>query len=60
MDGLFFWVNVEWIGTQNRQKSLEPLRGSHDLFVPRSDVFPMDPEKKTLIPYNTIISSSRL
>ena len=31
----------------NRQ---EPLRGSRDLFVPRYDSFPVNPEKKTLIP----------
>ena len=34
----------------NSDAYLEPFHGSHDLFVPRSDLFPMNPEKKTLIP----------
>ena len=35
---------------RNKQIGREPLRGSRDLFVPRYDSFPMNPEKKTLIP----------
>ena len=29
---------------------------SCDLFVPRSDSFPMNPEKKTVIPWNSILT----
>ena len=47
---LFFWVHGEWIVARNKQITREPLRGSRDLFVPRYDSFPMNPEKKTLIP----------
>ena len=47
---LFFWVHGEWIVARNKQIVREPLRGSRDLFVPRYDSFPMNPEKKTLIP----------
>ena len=43
---LFFWVHGEWIGARNKQ-----IAWSDDLFVPRSDSFPMNPEKKPLIPY---------
>ena len=46
----FFWVHGEWIVARNKQIEREPLRGSRDLFVPRYDSFPMNPEKKTLIP----------
>ena len=46
----FFWVHGEWIVARNKQIGREPLRGSRDLFVPRYDSFPMNPEKKTLIP----------
>ena len=38
-----------WIVVRNKQIAREPLRGSRDLFVPRYDSFPMNPEKKTLI-----------
>ena len=48
---LFFWVHGEWIVARNKQIGREPLRGSRDLFVPCYDSFPMNPEKKTLIPY---------
>ena len=47
---LFFWVHGELIVARNKQIDREPLRGSRDLFVPRYDSFPMNPEKKTLIP----------
>ena len=47
---LFVWVHGEWIVARNKQIVREPLRGSRDLFVPRYDSFPMNPEKKTLIP----------
>ena len=47
---LFFWVHGEWIVARNKQITREPLRGSRDLFVPRYDSYPMNPEKKTLIP----------
>ena len=49
----FFWVHGEWIVARNKQIGREPLRGSRDLFVPRYDSFPMNPEKKTLIPKMT-------
>ena len=47
---LFVWVHGEWIVARNKQIVREPLRGSRDLFVPRYDSFPMNPDKKTLIP----------
>ena len=47
MSVLFFWVHGEWIVVQNKQNAREPLRGSRDLFVPRYNSFPMNPEKKT-------------
>ena len=47
---LFFWVHGVWIVARNKQITREPLRGSRDLFVPRYDSYPMNPEKKTLIP----------
>ena len=31
---------------RKKQIEQEPLRGSRDLFVPRYDSFPMNPEKK--------------
>ena len=43
---LFVWVHGEWIVARNKQIVREPLRGSHDLFVPRYDSFPMNPEKR--------------
>ena len=44
---LFFWVHGVWIVARNKQIT-------RDLFVPRYDSYPMNPEKKTLIPlYNT-------
>ena len=43
---LFFWVHGEWIVARNKQIAREPLRGSRDLFVPRYDSFPMNPEKR--------------
>ena len=46
----FFWIHGEWIVARNKQIVREPLRGSRDLFVPRYDLFPMNPEKKTPIP----------
>ena len=50
MSVLFFWVHGEWIVAQDKQIAQEPLRSPRDLFVPRYDSFPMNPEKKTLIP----------
>ena len=43
---LFFCVHGEWIVSRNKQIVREPLRGSRDLFVPRYDSFPMNPEKR--------------
>ena len=43
---LFFWVHGEWIVARNKQIAREPLRGSRDLFDPRYDSFPINPEKK--------------
>ena len=48
---LFVWVHGEWIVVRNKQIVREPLRCSRNLFVPRYDSFPMNPEKKTLIPW---------
>ena len=47
----FFWVHGEWIGVRDKQIAWTAKRFSDDLFVPRSDSFPMNPGKKTLIPY---------
>ena len=47
---IFFLVDGEWIVARNKQIERDSLRGSRDLFVPRYDSFPMNPEKKTLIP----------
>ena len=46
---LFLNIHVEWIGARNKQIAREQRRGSRDLFVPRSDSFPMNLEKKTLL-----------
>ena len=46
---LLFWVHGEWIVA--RDKQIACLEFTSDLFVPRYDSFPMNPEKKTLIPY---------
>ena len=43
---LFFWVHGEWIGARDKQIAWTAKRFSYDLFVPRSDSFPMNPEKK--------------
>ena len=47
----FFWVHGEWIVARDKQIAWTAKRFSVDLFVPRYDSFPMNPEKKTLIPY---------
>ena len=47
----FFWVHGEWSGARNKQIAWTAKRFSYDLFVPRYDSFPMNPENKTLIPY---------
>ena len=47
----FFWVHGEWIVARDKQIAWTTKRFSADLFVPRYDSFPMNPEKKTLIPY---------
>ena len=46
MSVFFFWVHGDWIVARNKQIVREPLRGSRDLFVPRYNSFPMNPEKK--------------
>ena len=48
---LFFWVHGVWIVARDKQIAWTAKRFSCDLFVPRYDLFPMNPEKKTLIPY---------
>ena len=48
---LFFWVHGEWIVARDKQIAWTAKRFSADVFVPRYDSFPMNPEKKTLIPY---------
>ena len=48
---LFFWVHGEWIVARDKQIAWTAKRFSADLFVPRYDSFPMNTEKKTLIPY---------
>ena len=47
----FFWVHGVWIVARYKQIAWTAKRFSGDLFVPRYDSFPMNPEKKTLIPY---------
>ena len=47
----FFWVDGEWIGARDKKIAWTAKRFSDDLFVPRSDSFPINPEKKTFIPY---------
>ena len=51
LKGTLFWVHGEWIGARDKQITWTAKWFSGDLFVPRSDSFPMNPEKKTLIPY---------
>ena len=48
---LFFWVHGVWIVARDKQIAWTAKRFSGDLFVPRYDLYPMNPEKKTLIPY---------
>ena len=48
---LFFWVHGVWIVARDKQIAWTAKRFSCDLFVPRYDSFPMNPDKKTLIPY---------
>ena len=43
---LYFWVHGEWIVARNKQITREPLRGSRDLFVPRYDSLPHEPQNK--------------
>ena len=43
---LFFWVNGEWIGERDKQIAWTAKRFLRDLFVLRSDSFPMNPEKR--------------
>ena len=43
---LIFWVHGEWIVARNKQIVREPLRNLRDLFVPRSDSFPVNQEKR--------------
>ena len=54
---LFFSVHGEWIVAQDKQIAWTAKRFSIDLFVPRYDSFPMNPEKKTLIPYMYNVSN---
>ena len=48
---LFFRVHGVWIVARDKQIAWTAKRFSCDLFVPRYDSYPMNPEKKTLIPY---------
>ena len=43
---LFFWVHGEWIVARDKQIAWTAKRFSIDLFLPRYDSFPMNPEKK--------------
>ena len=43
---LFVWVHGEWIGARDKQIARTAKRFLGDLFVPRSDSFPINPEKK--------------
>ena len=40
----------EWIGMWDKQTAWTAKRFLDDLFVPRPDSFPVNPEKKTFIP----------
>ena len=61
---LFFCVHGVWIVARNKQITREPLRGSRDLFVPRYDSYPMNPEKRhsflNWIKWYHMMSSSKL
>ena len=46
MSVFFFWVHGEWIVARDKQIAWTAKRFSADLFVPRYDSFPMNPEKK--------------
>ena len=48
---LFFSVHGIWIAVRNKQIAWTAKRFSCDLFVPHCDSYPMNREKKTLIPY---------
>ena len=48
---VFFWVHGEWFGACDKLIAWNAKRFLGDLFVPLSDSFPMNPEKKTIIPY---------
>ena len=47
----FFWVHGEWIVPRDKQIAWTAKQFLDDFFVPCYDSFPMNPEKKTLIPY---------
>ena len=47
----FFSVHEKWIAVRNKQIEWIAKRFSCDLFVPHCYSFPMNREKKTLIPY---------
>ena len=49
--GFFSGFMGEWIGARDKQIAWTAKRFSDDLFVPRYDSFPMNPEKKTFITY---------
>ena len=56
----FFWVHGEWIVARDKQIAWTAKRFSDDLFVPRYNSFPMNPEKKysflifTMLPTKTL------
>ena len=43
---LFFWVHGVWIVARDKQIAWTAKRFSCDLFVPRYDSYPMNPEKR--------------
>ena len=47
----FFGVHCIWIGVWDKQIASTAKRFSGNLFVLRSDSFPMNQEKKKLVPY---------
>ena len=57
---LFFWVHGEWIGARDKQIVWTVKRFSGDLFVPCSDSFPMNPEKRHSFLIFTVLPSKTL
>ena len=51
MSVFFFLGHAEWIRGAGQTNCMAAKRFSDDLFVPRSNSFPLNQDKKALIPY---------